>query len=316
VLVATDDPSAVLVADQAAELERWFRFPRPPEGLARVLSDKRRLHSLCRDMGVDTPEAWFPAGPADVEDYAADGAFPVVVKRVDATSVGGSAIPSVTVLGSPDALRRFVRRRGECGLGEIMLQEYVPGDAASVWMFDGYFDEKSRCVVGFTGRKLRQHPPRTGMTSLGIGAENAEVREAATRLMGAIGYRGPVDIGFRFDARTGAYRLLDVNPRLGATFRLFVDTRGLDVVRAMYLDMTGQRIPAPAGIEPGRRWVVEHSDLLTALELAREGTLSLPEWARSLRGVRERAWLSARDPLPAVALGAALVRRRRRRRAA
>jgi predicted ATP-grasp superfamily ATP-dependent carboligase len=84
----------------------------------------------------------------------------------------------------------------------------------------------------------------------------------------------------------------------------------------MYLDMTGQRIPAPAGIEPGRRWVVEHSDLLTALELAREGTLSLPEWARSLRGVRERAWLSARDPLPAVALGAALVRRRRRRRAA
>jgi D-aspartate ligase len=102
-----------------------------------------------------------------------------------------------------------------------------------------------------------------------------------------------------------------VNPRIGATFRLFVDTHGLDVVRAMYLDLTGQRVPVRAGIEPGRRWMVEHTDVLTALELVREGSLSTCEWIRSLRRVRETAWLSARDPLPALGLGVALIRQRR-----
>ena len=316
VLVATDDPSAALVAEHAAVLQRWFRFRAAPADVTRALSDKRRLHSLCRSLGVDTPDAWFPESGADVERYAADGAFPVVVKRVDATAVAGCAVPSVTIVRTPAALRDLLQRCGERRFGGLMVQEYVPGDASSVWMFEGYFDDRSACLVGFTGRKIRQHPPHTGMTSLGVAAENPAVTEAATRLMAAIGYRGPVDMGFRYDERTGAFRLLDVNPRIGATFRLFVDTRGLDVVRAMYLDLTDQRVPARAGVEPGRRWMVEHTDVLTALRLGREGTLSVAEWARSLRGLRECAWLSVRDPLPALVLGTALIRQRRGRGAA
>jgi D-aspartate ligase len=311
VLVATDDPSAALVADHARTLGQWFRFPVSPAGITRTLANKRALHDLARSLNVDTPEALFPVSAADVEDYAATGPFPVVVKRVDGTAVDASTPPSVTIVNTHAELRRFVRRGVRAG--QVMLQEYVPGDATSVWMFEGYFDDSSACVVGFTGQKVRQHPPHTGMTSLGVAMENPEVVEAATRLIGAIGYRGPVDMGFRFDVRTGAYRLLDVNPRIGSTFRLFVDTRGLDVVRAMYLDLTAQRVPARAGIVPGRRWMVEHSDALTALELIREGALSVPEWIRSLRDVREGAWLSARDPLPAVLMGAALIRQRRRR---
>lgn len=316
VLIATDDPSAALVADHAATLRRWFRFRAAPPDVTRALADKRRMHSLCRTLGVETPDAWFPESAADVERYAAKGTFPVVVKRVDATAVTASVLPSVTIVPTPAALRELVRGVGEGRFGDLMLQEYVPGDATSVWMFEGYFDDSSACVVGFTGRKLRQHPPQTGMTSLGMAAENPEVTEAATRLMAAIGYRGPVDMGFRYDERSGTFRLLDVNPRIGATFRLFVDSHGLDVVRAMYLDLTGQRVPDRAGIESGRRWVVEHTDVLTALELVRDGRLSITEWARSLRGVREGAWLSARDPLPALVLGSALIRQRRRRGAA
>ena len=312
VIVATDDPSAALIADHAAVLRRWFRFRTPHAQVTHALADKRRLHFLCRELGVDTPDARFPTCVADVDDYAANGAFPVVVKRVDPTAAGASVLPSVTIVPTPAALRQFVRQHGERRCGELMLQEYVPGDARSVWMFEGYFDDSSSCVAGFTGQKVRQHPSTTGMTSLGVGSENPEVAEAATGLMAAIGYRGPVDIGFRFDERSGAYRLLDVNPRVGATFRLFVDTRGLDVVRTMYLHLTGQRVPLRTAVEPGRRWMVEHSDVLTAVELAREGALSLPEWIRSLRDVREGAWFSPSDPLPAVMLGAALIRQRLR----
>ena len=58
----------------------------------------------------------------------------------------------------------------------LMLQEYIPGGDDSIWMFNGYFDANSDCLAGFTGRKLRQTPPYTGVTSLGVCLPNDVVR--------------------------------------------------------------------------------------------------------------------------------------------
>ena len=120
-------------------------------------------------------------------------------------------------------------------------------------------------------------------------------------LMRAVGYRGILDIGFRFDARDGQYKLLDVNPRIGGTFRLFVGPDGTDVLRAMYLDLTGQRVPATSLCE-GRRWIVEPLDLLSSLTYLRRGDITLRGWVRSLRRVREAAWFALDDPAPFLAL--------------
>jgi predicted ATP-grasp superfamily ATP-dependent carboligase len=115
--------------------------------------------------------------------------------------------------------------------------------------------------------------------------------------MKAVGYRGILDIGYRYDARDGAYKLLDANPRIGATFRLFVGTNGLDVARALYLDLTGQEVP-PTQARQGRKWLVENKDLESWLALRREGEWPIGAWLRSLRGVQERAWFARDDPAP------------------
>ncbi len=115
--------------------------------------------------------------------------------------------------------------------------------------------------------------------------------------MKALGYRGILDIGYRYDARGGLYKVLDVNPRIGATFRLFVGSNGIDVVRALYLDLTGQQVvPSPA--REGRKWIVEDLDLASSYRYYREGSLTISEWLRSLRGIDEAAFFSLRDPLP------------------
>jgi predicted ATP-grasp superfamily ATP-dependent carboligase len=123
------------------------------------------------------------------------------------------------------------------------------------------------------------------------------VAETTNRFMAAIGYRGILDIGYRFDARDGLYKVFDVNPRLGCTFRLFVSQDGMDVVRAMYLHLTGQ--PVDAGEPPaGRKWMVEDLDLASSLYYWREGTLS---WR--LAGVlqaQESAFFANDDLRPAL----------------
>jgi D-aspartate ligase len=177
----------------------------------------------------------------------------------------------------------------------LMLQEYIPGRDDSVWMFNGYFDERSDCLFGITGKKIHQTPVYTGMTALGVCLSNPTVGEQTIRLVKAIGYRGILDIGYRYDMRDRSYKLLDVNPRLGATFRLFVGTGGMDVVRAAYLHLTGQPVPS-SGICEGRKWVVEDADLVSAVRYLRDGALTLREWVSGYEGVREGAWF-ARDDL-------------------
>ena len=183
----------------------------------------------------------------------------------------------------------------------IILQEYIPGGDDSVWMFNGYFNDLSQCLFGATGRKLRQFPPHQGSTSLGICVRNDAVETQTKRLIQAIAYRGPLDIGYRFDTRDGQYKLLDANPRIGSTFRLFSAENGLDVARALYLDITDQSIPF-AQVSEGRKWIVETNDLASSWSHFREGELTLGAWMRSLRGVQEGVWLASDDLAPLATL--------------
>jgi predicted ATP-grasp superfamily ATP-dependent carboligase len=179
----------------------------------------------------------------------------------------------------------------------IMLQEYIPGADEMTWTFNGYFDREGKCLVAFTGRKLRNFPPYFGRASLGVCVRNDEVRETTIKFMKNIGYQGPLDLGYRFDVRDGQYKVIDINPRVGAMFRLFVGENGIDVVRALYRDLTGQLI-VPTVAAEGRKWIVEDVDLVSSLRYHRDGKLSIRQWLASLRGIREMSYLAGDDPKP------------------
>jgi len=216
----------------------------------------------------------------------------------------GTKVRSLEEVGTKVA---FLTRLGEAMMAgpNLVLQEYIDGGPESIWMFDGYFNSDSDCLIGFTGQKIRQYPPYTGPTSLGVCVTNPLVDKAAREFLKRVGYQGIVDLGFRFDARDGSYRLLDVNPRIGATFRLFLAANGLDVARALYLDLTGAPRSATAG-RPGRRWLVENSDVLATAAYMRDGVLAFGEWIRSFRQVEEGAWFAWDDPMPFVSMAVRL----------
>jgi D-aspartate ligase len=108
-----------------------------------------------------------------------------------------------------------------------------------------------------------------------------------------------LDIDFRFDARDGKYKVLDINPRIGATFRLFVDPNGMDVVRTMYLDITRQTIRSGSALD-GRRWCVEDCDLLSSAHALFHRNLRVRDWIASYGGVAEWGVFAADDPVPAI----------------
>ena len=299
ILIATTDTAANWVAEQAAALQVVFRFPSPGATLVRGLSDKGRMQDLARRSGVATARSVLPRSRQDVEQFLETAVFPVMIKATDGVRLrrrtGGTKF---LVHTRPELLELYARAEDR-DEPNLLLQEFIPGED---WMFNGYFDRNSQCRFGVTGKKIRRFPVNTGVTSLGICLRNETVHRTTTGFMEAIGYQGILDIRYRRDSRTGQYKVLDVNPRIGCTFRLFTASNGMDVARALYLEMTGQRITA-ADAEEGRKWMVEDFDLFSAFRSWRSGDLTLRDWAGSLRGVQEAACFALDDPLPFLRMG-------------
>lgn len=296
-LLPTCDDDAIFAAEHIQSLEKWFIYPRQSAELARSLVSKKEMHFLARKHIVPTPDVEFPASQQDVLAFSRSAKFPVVVKGIDGGRLKAKLGSGVLIAKTPSDLISICAEAGEAELSNLMLQEYIPGGDDCVWMFNGYFDASSECLFGATGQKIRQYPAYTGATSLGVCRHRDLVYQATTRWMKELGYKGILDIGYRFDARDGQYKVLDVNPRIGATFRLFVAENGIDVARAMYLDLTGQAVPQ-SQVSEGRKWIVEDCDLGSSLRYWRDRRLAFLPWAKSLAGIRETAYFTTDDLQP------------------
>jgi ubiquinone/menaquinone biosynthesis C-methylase UbiE len=190
----------------------------------------------------------------------------------------------------------------------LMIQEYIPGGDDQVYIFNGYFNQDSECLAAFTGYKVRQFPIHVGCASLGDCTWNEEVAHITTDFMKRIGYKGILDIGYRLDPRDDRYKVLDINPRVGQAFRLFIAQNGMDVVRTLYQDMTAQPVYPMKTVE-GRRWVIEDFDLISSFHYYKEGTLDLRQWLQSFKGLQEAAWFNRKDLRPFLVMLQALFKR-------
>jgi len=310
ILIPTSDETAVFVTEYAEALSRWFMFPNNSPAVLRELISKKGMYELVGRHGVPTPFTLFPESLADVESSLNKVKFPLMLKGIYGNRLQARNKKKMVTVHSPNELIEQYKEMEEPGFPNLMLQEYIPGGDDQIFMFNGYFDQNSDCRIGLTGYKIRQFPVHVGCTSLGECRWNETVAKLTTQFMKAIGYRGVLDIGYRFDARDGQYKVLDINPRVGQAFRLFVAEGDMDVVKALYLDLTGQPLPMIIPRE-GRRWMIEDFDLISSNDYYQEGTLSFPDWIRSLKGVEEAAWFNKKDLRPFFVMAGGLLKRMR-----
>ncbi|MFF4430216.1 ATP-grasp domain-containing protein [Streptomyces sp. NPDC001513] len=280
VLIAMDDLSAIAVSRVAPMLRERFRIPHQPDNLPARVADKAELSRLCSRWDVPHPETVIPASGAEASEAAWRLGLPVVAKwsRPWLLPTGADGLRSTTLVHTAAEARRLYERSAEAG-SRLLLQRFLPAGPDTDWFFHGAFARGGRPLLAGSGRKELSWPVRTGLTAVGRWLPDPAVEAAALRLAERLGYQGILDLDFRRDEQ-GCFRLVDFNPRPGAQFRLFTDAAGLDVVQAMYLDLTGQRVPQPSG-GPGRVFVAENYALLAAV---RGGSLPRRRAAEQVQG--------------------------------
>ncbi|WP_405762055.1 ATP-grasp domain-containing protein [Streptomyces sp. NBC_00045] len=263
VLVAMDDLSAITVARIAPMLQGRYRIPHQPDGLPARVADKAELSQLCARWDIPHPETVIPASGAEAAEAAWRLGLPVVAKWSRPWLLpSGAGLRSTTLVHTAAQARRLYERTAEAG-SRLLLQRFLPAGTDTDWFFHGAFARGGHPLLAGSGRKELSWPVRTGLTAVGRWLPDPAVEEAGLRIAERLGYQGILDLDFRRD-ENGCFRLVDFNPRPGAQFRLFTDAGGLDVVQAMYLDLTEQRVPEPSG-GPGRVFVAENYALLAAV---------------------------------------------------
>lgn len=304
VLVPTDEEAAVLIAEHQEELGERFLFPRVDAKLPRRLASKQGLHELCVEHGIPSPAAAFPQSYEEIVEFAESARFPIVAKNREAfVRRSQPAVNGTTRIATREGLLSLARDWGD--QPGVILQEYLPREEAEDWIVHAYFDADSTPLAMFTGVKVRSWPPHAGMTANAYVVDNPELADLAARFIKQIGFSGVIDLDLRFDRRDGQYKLLDFNPRMGAQFRLFENESGIDVVRAMHLDLTGRTVPEGEQ-RAGHRYIVENIDLPALLAYRRSG-YTTPHAPTRASGT-ELAWLAGDDLQPFFTMLARFVR--------
>lgn len=298
VAVAGDDEAAVLLAEHADRLREHFLLPDVPPGLPRQLASKRGLYEQCQAHGIPTQAVVFPDSVDELVERAREMTYPVVVKKVETWSrLRTPHLATTTVVATE---RQLIERFGAPEhVGDLMLQRYIPHEHAEDWFVHFFADSGSACLVSVAGRKLRSWPPGAGWTASARTEDNPALLEMTAQLCKETGYRGIGDLDLRYDRRDGQYKLLDFNPRVGAQFRSAQNEAGVDVVRALHLDLTGRTVPqAP---QRAVRFVVENLDYpARAVYRLREmrGRAAGPKVQESGRLPTIWGWWALDDPWP------------------
>jgi D-aspartate ligase len=295
VLFPTSDESAALLSKFHATLSSRFRVSTPAWDVLRWAYDKRLTYRLAAEQQVDYPSTIYPASEVALQAVAC--AFPAILKPATHAVVNRfTADKAWPVANRDELLARYRNARDLVPPDLILVQELIPGGGESQFSYAALCCD-GQPIASLTARRTRQYPIDFGYSSSFVETlDIPEIVAPSRRLLAAIRYTGLVEIEYKFDARDGRYKLLDINPRLW-TWSPLGGRAGVDFPYLLWQMMLGESVPWQTG-RVGARWVRMSTDFPAAIHLMLGGLLSPRAYLRSLRCPLEFALIASDDPLP------------------
>jgi predicted ATP-grasp superfamily ATP-dependent carboligase len=302
VLVPTGDTHVLFMSRYQELLRPCFRFVVPAHETVAKIVNKRLQYAVAQEAGIPIPATYFPESAEEVRELSAEVVFPTLLKPYE-SHVGRRVLGQKVLLArSADDLVAGYRRLAGRGVG-AMVQQIVPGGDDALVGYQGFWDTDGREVAWLTKRKLRQYPPGFGDGSLLATVEAPEVADLSRRLVRAFDFRGFALVEFKRDATSGAYYLMEINPRASSNNQMAISS-GVDMPWIGYrclVDSGGVAESSPA-FRPGVKFINEELDIHAYRVLRKSEGMSFGHWARSIRGTTSTAVWSRDDPLPFVVL--------------
>ena len=317
ILFPTRDDDVLFLDRFRVELSRRFVLVLPEETALTACLNKWETYRCAEAAGVAVPRCWSVTSSEDLHRILPELTFPCVLKPISAhhwrkgnnwKTVGNRK--AIGIFTAEDLLAEYetIARADS----RALLQELIPGGDDCLWIAACYLNRHSNLIAGFTIQKLLQVPEGFGTGCILQTVDRPDLLATATALLQKIQFTGIAEVEFKWDAHSGQYKLIEINPRPWDQHRLG-KACGVDLIHIAYCDLLGITLPDIGKQRIGQKWIAEDVFSLRLLQFLwrRDGRF----WSllKMARGQRICAVWSIRDPLPLIAfigtrLGPELVR--------
>jgi len=306
VLFPTHDEAIEVIGPHEARLAKWFDMPWSPWAHLAQYIDKSGQHAAARRIGFPVPLTIEPDDLSDVR-AAIDGLrFPVVLKpRVDPAGFKRAFGRQVLEAGDGEAL---LAQWDRAAAHRPQVSEVIPGGDDALWTLGSYRSADGTPRASFTGRKLRQWPPRFGTARAAEACWDPGLAARGHALLDEMGFHGISQVEVKRDPRDGRDYLIEVNPRSWLWISLATEV-GVNLPLAAYLDAVGTPRTWPEGHQSDVRWMLSAKHLPATAGEVRHGRWGRRVAAATLKPPVIDGVLSITDPMPGMAQVGRMIRR-------
>lgn len=296
-LLPCADNEVKLVAENHDGLRQRFQVLGTPWEALQHLCNKQLLVQAAEKAGIAIPKSY---DVNSVEDAARiDVTFPVVLKPAMRLERNAFTTDKAWRADTRDELiERYRLAAALQGRDGIVVQEYIPGGGEAQFSYAGLWFRNAP-VAELSARRTRQYPVEFGYTSTFVEiVADDEVMQISRKLLSSVGFEGLVEVEFKYDARFGAYKILDVNPRSWSWLSL-CEAGGFDFAMSIEA-ILGGRSGAVQHAALGHAWIHAPRDLVAAVHLISLKRLNVVAWIEGYFQKLTFAVFAWDDPLPAI----------------
>jgi len=312
-MVAGEDDYLDTLSQNYESLGPNLRPTFPSWDTVRRVREKRETYEIAERIGIPVPRTFYVTSEEELRERlkkGLDAHYPLLMKCEDSKAfLGRYGTKGVVANDETQLFESYVRY--DRFLGKLLLQEMIPGGENQLLNFIGIYNRNAEPIQVFMNRKVRSSAQFLSCTLMET-MWSGEVLEYSNRLIKEIGYWGYANPEYKYDARDGKIKLMEVNGRISMSnshaFRC-----GLDVIGTLYRDALEGPLPRQETFEKNYPddilWWLPAGDLATAARMFREGSLTVRQYVRSVLGKKRISEpINWRDPRPFVAMSASVLR--------
>lgn len=298
VLFPTSDMAVHIIAKNREKLLPHYLVPTPDWQVTIHAYNKKLTYQLATEIGVPIPRTVFPESEEELSEQVLD--FPVILKpAITANFYPVTHLKAIKANDHNELLRKYRYMSSIIDKTEIMVQEIIGGGPKNLYSFCSLFSNGT-VKAKIMAVRLRQHPMDFGSSSTYVITCNIpQLEELSAQILKKMNYYGLSEVEFMLDERDNTYKLIDINPRTWAWHTLGAKA-GVNFSALLCRDMHNESVQLDS-FETGVTWIREVSDVPTALMEIIKQRLNIFDYLRTLRGKKELAVFSRRDPLPFIA---------------
>ena len=241
VLVSCADGYTILMARHREELAAYYHFACPDLQTVLDLDIKDNFYRACERHGLSYPKT----ATCNAQNYKTVELpfdFPCIIKASNSAAYWNCSFPHKKKVflaqnrEEYDAITAAIY--GSSYQDDLILQEYIPGDDNCMRVLNAYCGLDRKVHLMALGRPLleEQTPEGIGNYAAILSVHDGELLARMRAFLEDVRWVGFANFDMKYDARTGEYKLFEMNPRQGRS-SYFVTASGYNLAKWLVEDV-------------------------------------------------------------------------------